>query len=375
MDKETEIKLRALGVAELRMALRLKEGGPHRLPATPLGKKLTQLEAGALFKLLRDEQKVVYGVDDRKDLFSVTDEAIRQDADAVVALFHAGDLKDIGSGRTRLPTELFGNAMGLCDTEPFRSQPIGPFGSGFLVTDRMVVTAGHCVSDEDLPGTRFVFGFRMLDELSPMIDIPTSEVYRGVEILHRVEEKGGADWAIVRLDRSVPNHTIAKIRRTGQIADGQLVHVIGHPCGLPLKYAGGANVRNNQLPSFFVANLDAFGGNSGSPVFNSDTHEVEGILVRGDADFVKRGNCRVSLVCPTTGCRGEDCTRTTEFASLIDHAEPIHPTATMSHRNVTKSAGSPLAAGEPLVYTHPRDGHMHVVYRGIDGNIYDIPLE
>lgn len=25
----------------------------------------------------------------------------------------------------------------------------------------------------------------------------------------------------------------------------------------------------------------------------------------------------VSLVCPDTGCRGEDCTRTTEFAALL----------------------------------------------------------
>jgi len=51
---------------------------------------------------------------------------------------------------------------------------------------------------------------------------------------------------------------------------------------------------------------------------NSDTHEVEGILVRGEADFVQQGTCPVSLVCPTTGCRGEDCTRTTEFAQFIE---------------------------------------------------------
>ena len=56
---------------------------------------------------------------------------------------------------------------------------------------------------------------------------------------------------------------------------------------------------------------------SGSPVFNSDTHEVEGILVRGETDFVTQGSCRVSLVCPSSGCRGEDCTRTTEFVGSL----------------------------------------------------------
>ena len=76
-------------------------------------------------------------------------------------------------------------------------------------------------------------------------------------------------------------------------------------------------MRDNSPSGHFVANLDAYGGNSGSPVFNSDTHEVEGVLVRGDTDFVLQGGCRVSLVCPTTGCRGEDCTRVTEFANLV----------------------------------------------------------
>ncbi len=99
--------------------------------------------------------------------------------------------------------------------------------------------------------------------------------------------------------------------------------MIGHPVGLPTKFAGEAVVRSNQQSAFFVANLDTYGGNSGSPVFNSDTHEVEGILVRGETDFVPQGGCNVSLVCPTSGCRGEDCTRTTEFSNLVPSSAPL----------------------------------------------------
>jgi len=107
------------------------------------------------------------------------------------------------------------------------------------------------------------------------------------------------------------------IRRDGKIAGNQPVHIIGHPVGLPAKYAAGAQVRDNSSAAYFVANLDSFGGNSGSPVFNAETHFVEGVLVRGDTDFVPHGQCSVALVCPTGGCRGEDCTRTTEFAHLV----------------------------------------------------------
>ena len=81
-------------------------------------------------------------------------------------------------------------------------------------------------------------------------------------------------------------------------------------------------MRTNTADGYFVANLDTYGGNSGSPVFNSDTHEVEGILVRGERDFVQAGGCTVSLVCPDTGCRGEDCTRVTRFASHVPIDEP-----------------------------------------------------
>jgi hypothetical protein len=52
-------------------------------------------------------------------------------------------------------------------------------------------------------------------------------------------------------------------------------------------------------------------------VFNADDGTVEVILVRGDTDFVRVGNCYVSNVCPTTGCRGEDMTRTTVFAAHV----------------------------------------------------------
>jgi hypothetical protein len=60
------------------------------------------------------------------------------------------------------------------------------------------------------------------------------------------------------------------------------VHVIGHPAGLPVKVASGKVTRNSDL-EVFETSYDALGGNSGSPVFNSVTHEVEGIHVRGMA--------------------------------------------------------------------------------------------
>src|SRR6185295_6557109 len=93
--------------------------------------------------------------------------------------------------------------------------------------------------------------------------------------------------------------------------------VIGHPAGLPTKVAGGAAVRDEKPAGYFTANLDTYGGNSGSAVFNAVTGLVEGILVRGENDYVWKGSCRVSNVCTNEGCRGEDVTKVSALADII----------------------------------------------------------
>ncbi|MEU5879931.1 serine protease [Spirillospora sp. NPDC047279] len=270
-----------------------------------------------IVRTLRAKQKVIYGVDDRVDVFRVTDAALLADADSVVALFRSADITDNSDGTSALATENFGESMNLCGGEPFRDQPTGAFCSGFLVAPDVIATAGHCVNAGDVTQIRFVFGFRMRDAATAATTIDNAQIYRGTELLGRELDNDGPDWALVRIDREVTDHPVVRVRRSGRIPDGEPVHVIGHPSGLPTKVADGAAVRDNSPSAFFVANLDTYGGNSGSPVFNTTTHEVEGILVRGENDFVSQGACKISLICPTTTCRGEDCTRTTQFTHLL----------------------------------------------------------
>jgi hypothetical protein len=216
---------------------------------------------------------------------------------------------------TSKPVELFAILM---------RQPTRP---GEVCYEPFAGSGSQYVAGEGLG--RLVYGCEMANATTPDITIDNDEIYRGIRILGRQIGTQGTDWALVQIDRPVLNRPYVRIRRSGKIPDGAAVHVIGHPCGLPKKYAGGAVVRDNTPSPYFVANTDTYGGNSGSPVFNHATHEVEGILVRGETDFVWNGNCRVSNVCPANGCRGEDCTRTTEFVSLVPRNEhdfiPFNP--------------------------------------------------
>lgn len=312
-------KLKSFSVDELLQELRSREAQPTitaEADRLAPNESLKEFDSETIATALKDNQKVIYGVDDRVDVFQVKDEAILNDADSVVALFSSNDVVDNGDGTSTLQTQNFGTSQNLCRRERFRNQPVGAFCSGFLVAPDIIATAGHCVDADNVTTIRFVFGFRMVDASTPQTVISNTEIYQGVNLVGR-QLSDAADWALVQVDRPVANHNVVTIRRSEKIANDQAVHVIGHPVGLPTKVAGGATVRDNNPDAFFVANLDTYGGNSGSPVFNSNTHEVEGILVRGETDFVRSGNCNISLVCPSTGCRGEDCTRTTEFAQLI----------------------------------------------------------
>jgi V8-like Glu-specific endopeptidase len=213
------------------------------------------------------------------------------------------------------------------------AQPIACFCSGFLVAPDVVATAGHCVkSDADLAKVRFVFDFRMVDGDTARTRFGADDVYAGKTLIGRQMASDGSDWALVRLDRAVVGRSPVKVRNTGKVKNTQALFVIGNPGGLPQKSAPGAKVRDNTPAPFFVANLDTYGGNSGSPVFNAGSVTVDGILVRGENDFVTSGSCYVSLVCPTTGCRGEDVTRATVWAAKVTKGKKMMPKATGAKR-------------------------------------------
>lgn len=277
------------------------------------------VDTATLVQALRDRQRLVYGMDDRKDFFEIDSAGAKANAESVVALFDAADVVDLGNGTSQLKVKPFKTAYGLCDTERFASQPCGAFCSGVLIAPDVVASAGHCV-DPDYLGSvdqmRFVFGYRLTALDTATVVVPSANVYSGKEIIHHRLTSFATDWSLIRLDRPVANGRVATLRADGKIEANAAIYVIGHPCGLPLKYAPGAKVTKNTAQSFFTANLDTYGGNSGSPVFN-EHHEVEGLLVRGQTDFVKKGTCRVSVVIPTSGPGGEDVTRISEVRPFI----------------------------------------------------------
>jgi hypothetical protein len=134
-----------------------------------------------------------------------------------------------------------------------------------------------------------------------------------LQVVAQKSDPAGIDFAILKLDRQIKDHAPLQLENSGQPEKGLLVYVLGHPSGLPLKLADDARIQSVSSNGYFTANLDTFGGNSGSPVFGSGTNHVQGILVRGGTDYRLQGTCNIAYVCPalpdsTTECGGEAVT-------------------------------------------------------------------
>lgn len=278
-------------------------------------------------QLIKGEMSsVIYGADNRKNPVDVADAELKRVARSTVALMEAADLSDAGGGRTRIRSESFGTRNNLCSDEPFREEKLAAFCSGSLVAPNLVITAGHCITAAKCASVKFVFDYAIHSGKASPEEIESSKVYGCAEVVGRELQSNGSDWAVVRLDRAVTDRAPLRMRRSGEVSVGTELVVIGHPVGLPTKIAGGARVRS-LTPDYFVTNLDTYGGNSGSAVFNAQTLEIEGILVRGETDFVARGSCMVSYRCADDACRGEDVTRISKVWAHVPGTSPS-PTPT-----------------------------------------------
>lgn len=229
---------------------------------------------------------IIYGEDDRKEVYQSAEEQKKQAA-SVVALFQLQLNPNAKSAKLKLKMKTLREAMTLCENEPFGAQTPAAFCSGALVGPDIVLTAGHCFAmdstispEEACRRTSFVFGFAYTSEKADPETIKTEDIYECKALVKSRVVAEAEDWAIVRLDRPVKNRAPLAVntkQAPEEVKKGMAVYTIGHPLGLPAKVAGGGKV-TRVYRGKFDSNLDIFGGNSGSPVFNADTQLIEGIV-------------------------------------------------------------------------------------------------
>ena len=305
-------------------------------------KKKLVVGVGALALLLsvnaQAGNKVIYGEDNRVSA-SESDMAkfVEWSKSTAVQIENKKLSSEEGSEMIKISGEsLKDSFIGVCEDEKFANTITAGNCSGFLVGPDLLVTAGHCMKPsfwnpdkKPCDEYQWVFGFTTASATSSSeAVVAKKDVYKCKEVVSmQLSNTSKNDYALVRLYRVVEDREPLKFRMSGQIEEAAPIVVIGHPSGLPTMIADGANVRSNVSDFYFNANLDTFGGNSGSAVFNVETGEVEGILVRGERDYEADPNlgCKRVYKCENDSCRGEDVTRITVIPELVPGMTPDDP--------------------------------------------------
>lgn len=252
---------------------------------------------------------VIFGADDRVEVYEVTNEALREAVIRAVPGMIRGDRVNVddATGAVTFDVRRLGPSRELCEGEAHYDQPTAPSCSATLIDDDLVLTAGHCVDGWDCADQRFVFGW-YYDREGEIHARTRDDVFSCAEVVV-TEYTAANDYAIVRLDRPAPGPPM--VVRTSPVITGEAVSLAGYPFGLPMKVVENGIVNGAISPSRFYARLDAQPGNSGSGVYDAELR-VLGDLTNGPVEaLVRDGDCnRLAVI-------GEDVSRTELISSVI----------------------------------------------------------
>ncbi len=257
----------------------------------------------------------IYGVDDRELVTEKSPLSVRKLANSV-AMILSSDHLEIGFLRTIINAKSLKENMNMCVSEKFVTRPSISNCTGFLVAPDIIATAGHCFqNEEDCASKKIIFDVDAHNQSKNGYVVLSKNVYSCKEIIISLLDDD-RDFALIRLNKATKREPL-KLNLSGKIENSASVFMIGHPLGLPLILSKKSPVSDNSGASLFKTALDSFEGNSGSPVFNFRTLEVEGILVNGQEDFVQDLDLECYRNKTYEGAGGEGATRIKQILPFL----------------------------------------------------------
>lgn len=189
------------------------------------------------------------------------------------------------------------------------------FGTAFLIRKDVVLTVAHNLyKEKDCSGSlsrqsnlsvfSFVFGYEKDDQGKlPSREQLQEKAFKGIEVLNYGHcSLSHMDWALVQLESSVPEEIglplpLTKRKSLKGLKRKEWLCAIGHPLGAHRTFTPNGQFFREYIENIsFTTNLDTFSGNSGSPILNMRTGNVEGLLVKGAPDIRYGNTCFIDKV-------------------------------------------------------------------------------
>lgn len=244
----------------------------------------------------------IYGDNTLNDYYKV-DKSLQQLADSVVAIMEKtaiGYDEATGKYKTLELSDVNTNA-GISPGATFSGQKTLSFCSGALVSANLVLTAGHCINNAPADPHHFskvyvVFGWRQTGQGEYNLTFSPDQVYEVERILaHKLDGSIGSmdtyrDYALISLKRPVTGRAPLTIERShgDGLAVGAYVFASGYPMGMSVKVTDPRDATIKAIGrNGYATDLDAFGGSSGGPVFDSYTRRICGVVITANAKQFK----------------------------------------------------------------------------------------
>lgn len=248
--------------------------------------------------------QVIYNSDSRKEISEESpQETMMYIQKRTLAMVSNAKLFPQQSGDILFLPRHYGRAFKLCKDERFYEQPSLPNCTASVIGKDLVLTAGHCISENTCHAMRFISDYVMDGPTNPIRTYP-EKIFNCKKVLYD-NDTFGSDIAIVQIDREFPLSALSLTEQSLTLQDEILA--VGFPSGLPMKSSGPGPIRS-ITDNIIIAELETYGGNSGSPVFNKNSNKIAGLLVGGEDDFILADNkkCFKSKVCDSQTCQGEE---------------------------------------------------------------------